>query len=261
VRDQILVKMRRRLKKLPEAARTRFEVEAGETPEATLERIINQPALEVAGWLKTHPNLGRILDWDPGKSGGYLMPISYDDDRVMEVAHGYGSGQKPEDFLENFTAFVRNNMNQMAALSLVVQRPRELTRAALRSLWLELDRRGYSETKLQHAWSKAHNEDIAASIIGFIRQAAIGDALVPFEIRVQSGMRRILASKNWTEVQRKWLKRIEEQVIRSVVVDRDSIDQEPFSKDGGFPRLNKIFGGQLETVLADINENLWSKTA
>ena len=39
VRDQIIVKMRRRIKRLHEQARARYEVEAGETPEATSKRL------------------------------------------------------------------------------------------------------------------------------------------------------------------------------------------------------------------------------
>ena len=54
------------------------------------------------------------------------------------MTHGYGAGQKPEDFLDGFTAFVRGNVNKIAALNLVVQRPRDLTRAELKSLRLEL---------------------------------------------------------------------------------------------------------------------------
>jgi type I restriction enzyme R subunit len=42
VRDQILVKMRRRIKRLHEDARARYETEVGETPEATLKRLTEQ---------------------------------------------------------------------------------------------------------------------------------------------------------------------------------------------------------------------------
>jgi type I restriction enzyme, R subunit len=34
-----------------------------------------------------------------------------------------------------------------------------------------------------------------------------------------------------------------------------------FKADGGFNRLNRIFEGQLEAILGDINEELWRKTA
>ena len=33
-----------------------------------------------------------------------------------------------------------------------------------------------------------------------------------------------------------------------------------FIADGGFTRLNKVFGGELEAVLAGINEEMWKRT-
>jgi type I restriction enzyme R subunit len=244
-----------------EQARAMYQTETGETPEATLKRLTEQPPGAVAEWIKHRPNLGRILDWDPDQSGPVLIPISHHPDQIVEVTRGYGAGQKPADFLDSFTNFIRGNLNKIAALNIVVQRPRDLTRAELKALRLELDALGYSDANLRRAWSDARNEDIAASIIGFVRQAALGDALVPFDVRVRSAMQRILASRQWTEVQRKWLKRIEEQLVREMVVDRAAIDEEPFSKDGGFQRLNKVFNGQLEAVLSDINGELWKKAA
>ena len=35
-------------------------------------------------------------------------------------------------------------------------------------------------------------------------------------------------------------------------MDREAIDKEPFIADGGFNRLNKVFGGELESVLSGI---------
>ena len=57
IRDQLLVKLRRRLKKLPDEARERFEAEAGETPEATLKRVETAATAELADWLsrQAHP--------------------------------------------------------------------------------------------------------------------------------------------------------------------------------------------------------------
>jgi hypothetical protein len=36
-------------------------------------------------------------------------------------------------------------------------------------------------------------------------------------------------------------------------------DQEPFRSEGGFTRLNKVFDGKLESLLADINEETWRR--
>ena len=261
VREQILVKMRRRIKRLHEQARARYEAEAGETPEATLKRLSEQPADTVAEWAKQRPSIGKTLDWDPEGNGPVLIPISHHPDEVVSVTRGYGKAQKPEDFLDGFTAFIKGNINKIAALNVVLQRPRDLTRAELKSLRLALDGQGYSEANLRRAWSEAKNEDIAASIIGFVRQAALGDALTPLDVRVKEAMKRILSRHQWTDVQKKWLKRIEEQLLKEVVVDRASIDAEPFIASGGFSRLNKVFDGHLETVLSEINEELWKKAA
>jgi type I restriction enzyme R subunit len=69
----------------------------------------------------------------------------------------------------------------------------------------------------------------SVKIIAFIRQAAIGDALIPHETRVNAAIQRVLARNNWTDVQRKWLNCIGEQMVREAVVDRAAIDEEPFS--------------------------------
>jgi type I restriction enzyme R subunit len=261
VREQILVKMRRRIKRLHDQARALYQTETGETPEATLKRLVEDSPAAVAAWVRQKPDLGRVLDWDPDQSGSVLIPISHHPDQVVAVTRGYGAGQKPEDFLDSFTSFIRGNINTISALNIVVQRPRDLTRAELKALRLELDALGYSDANLRQAWSEAKNEDIAASIIGFVRQAALGDALIPFDTRVRSAMQRVLKSRSWTEVQRKWLKRIEEQITREMVVDRAAIDEEPFTNDGGFQRLNKVFDGKLETILGNINHELWQMTA
>ena len=99
------------------------------------------------------------------------------------------------------------------------------------------------------------------TIIGFVRQAALGDPLVPYDDRVRAAMRAIMSSRQWTEPQKRWLNRIGEQIAKEIVVDREAIDNEPFVADGGFNRLNKVFGGELESILAGINEELWMKTA
>jgi type I restriction enzyme R subunit len=259
IREQLAVKLRRRLKKLSQEARQQFEAEAGESPEALLKRLLEGSSSEIAAWLSSRPGIAPILDWQSDGDTPRYLPISHHHDELAETSRGYGEAKKPEDFLDGFTAFVRDNINAIAALKMVVQRPRDLTRTALRELRLALDSKGYSEASLRRAWADAKNQEIAASIIGFVRQAAIGDPLVPYEDRVRSAMRTIIGSRKWTEPQKKWLMRIGEQVEKEIVVDREAIDGEPFIANGGFPRLNKVFGGELENILARINEEMWKR--
>ena len=210
-------------------------------------------------WASERPSLGPILDWTNDDGTPHYVPISTHDDEVTNVTRGYGAGEKPEDFLDKFTQFVRENVNKIAALTTVVQRPQELTREGLRQLKLELDAEGFTDAKIKRAWADAKNEDIAASIIGYIRQAAIGDPLIPYANRVRHAVNELLHKREWTEVQRKWVERIGRQLEIEVVVDRAAFDNEPFAALGGWQRINKVFNDELETVVRDLNETIWKK--
>jgi len=262
VRQQLAVKLRRRLKKMPAEAREQFEAVAGEAPEQTLKRLLNEQSATLSKWFSDRAAIGPILDWRSDDDTPRFVPISSHADEVVAVTRGYGQAVKPEDFLESFSTFVRDNVNNIAALKLVLQRPRDLTRTHLKELRMALDLKGYSEANLRRAWADAKNEDIAASIIGFVRQAALGDPLVPYAERLNAAMRSVMASRAWSPSQKGWLKRIGEQIEKSIVVDRETIDtNEPFASDGGFRRLNKVFDGELENVIAGINEEIWKRTA
>jgi type I restriction enzyme R subunit len=152
-------------------------------------------------------------------------------------------------------------MNRLPALVNVTQRPRDLTRQQLKELRLELDRAGFSETALRTAWREMTNEEIAASVIGFIRNQALGSPLVPYEERVARAMKKILASRAWTMPQRKWLERIGKQLKVETVVDREALEHGQFKAEGGYARLDKVFDGQLEQVLGDFNDALWNDAA
>jgi type I restriction enzyme R subunit len=258
IRDQLTLKWQRNLRQLANEARRRYEVAAGERPEETLQRIRTAAPADLANWFKSRPGLGSILDWGPD-SVGVAMPISHHPDQLVNVTRGYGAAQRPEDFLAGFTSFIRDHVNKIAALAVVVQRPRDLTRAQLRELRLELDRQGFTDTALRTAWQQSKNEDIAASVIGFIRQAAIGEPLEPYEDRVRKAMRKIESRGTWTGPQRQWLRRIGEQLVQEFVIDHESLNQEPFRSEGGYTRLNKVFDSKLKSLLADISEEIWRR--
>ena len=97
-----------------------------------------------------------------------------------------------------------------------------------------------------------------ASIIGFIRRAALGDPLVPYPDRVDRGLKAVLAKHAWTEPQRQWLKKIAAQLKKEVLVDREALDQGAFQRDGGFQRLNKVFDGKVVDVIGDLQDEVWA---
>lgn len=190
--------------------------------------------------------------------GSERMPvISEHEDELRVREQNYGAYDKPQDYLDSFNQFIRQQLNDSAALSAVVNRPRDLTRQQLKDIRLLLDNNGFSEATLQSAWRQQTNQDIAASIIGHIRRAAIGEAMIPFEQRVQNSVHKILSQHSWTAPQRNWLTRLGKQLTHEVIINRDTINQIP-AFPGGAKQLDKALGDQLDTVLDAINDELWA---
>ena len=189
--------------------------------------------------------------------GSEHMPlISEHEDEIRERTQSYGVHKRPEDYLDAFNQFIHEQLNQSAALAVVVNKPRNLTREQLREVKLLLDNHGYSEVRLQSAVRNQTNKDIAASIIGYIRRAALGEALIPFEQRVASAMDRILTQHSWNPNQRKWLERLATQLVHEVIIDREFVNQR-FADDGGAKQMDKVLDHRLDTVLVAINDSLW----
>lgn len=259
VRDQFLAKLQSKKRHLSEKSARDFETKAGMSPDDFIKKLKAMPINEVAAWFTQNPDLGEILD---RKGEGAAAPIFISDheDKILPAERGYGKAKKPEDYLKEFTAFIKSHSNDIPALMTVLTRPRELTRKQLRELELELDKAGFSEIKLDTAWHDMTNKDIAARIIGYIRQAAIGDALVPYNERVDHALQKLLASHTWTGPQRDWLKKIAAQTKANLLVDHDALDDPNliFKREGGgFTRLDKMFNGELQQVLETFNESIW----
>lgn len=263
VRDQFIAKLQRKRHHLSETAQRDFETVAGLAPEAFIQELRQMPLNQVARWFTELPALGEILD-RRGDGPGPVIFISDHEDELHSVERGYGKAQKPEDFLQAFTDYIRSHSNTLPALITVLTRPRDLTRKQLRELALELDQQGFTETNLTTAWRAMTNQDMAARIVGYIRQAAIGDPLEPYEQRVDRALQRMLASRPWSTPQRQWLQRIAAQTKANLVVDRDALDDPDLifrREGGGFTRLNRLFDGQLAEVLESFNEELWRSPA
>jgi type I restriction enzyme, R subunit len=263
VLDQFIAKLQRKKWHLDEKGQRDFETVAGVKPDAFIQQLKHQTLSQVATWFTQHPHLGEILD-RKGSGPGPSVLISTHADTLRGTERGYGTARKPQDYLAEFGRFLRENGNRIPALTAVLTRPRELTRKQLRELLLALDSAGFTERNLEVAWREMTNQDVAARILGFVRQAALGDALVPYEERVNAALKEILASQPWSTPQRRWLQTIAAQTKVNLLVDREALDEPDlvFKREGGgFKRLDKLFDGKLTQVLDQFNESLWPPAA
>ena len=255
--EQILAKLQRILRRLDDDALDEFKTLSGGQ---TLQQFIASMKADdpEACREKLAASLSLLAFLDENRYRPKKQLVSHHPDELESHTRGYGSAQKPEDYLNAFREFVITNMNKVSALAIVCQRPRELTRQTLKELKLVLDQAGYTEKNLQVAWKDWKNEEIAADIISFIRRQALGDPLISHEERIRKAMTRIYAMRPWTTIQRQWLERIEKQLIAQTVLDREDFDRGAFATHGGFSRLNKIFQGNFQEILDEINTTLYA---
>lgn len=264
VRLRNLVRRATRLAhKMPEAAEAlrQLELLTGTPPEQLPDQWRRLSAAELRTALEGNEPLLHALEKLQLGPQGTEQVVSTHADEMVEVAHGYGRWKKPGDYLDAFSAFIKDNRNKILALELVLTRPRDLTREDLRDLQVALARHEFTERSIGTAWKQHRNEDIAATLIGYIRQLALGSPLVPFEQRVDRALERILARHAWTEPQRRWLARIATAVKSGFAVDAETFQQGAWANQGGLVALNRVFDNKGLQVVQDFKAAVWEDAA
>lgn len=189
-------------------------------------------------------------------------PIFTDiDDELIDTKQGFGEYNSPEDFLEAFDNLVEQSENKQAALHTVITKPKDLTRKALLELQEWFDAQSFDESTLRVAWQKTTNQDIAARLIGHIRRAALGDALLPFDQRVDNALNKLLKQNDWSSEQTNWLERLANSLKEQVAIDDDTFKTGNYKRRGGKRKLEAVFDGKLAKILEQFNEYMWEQPA
>lgn len=157
---------------------------------------------------------------------------------------------KPEDYLQAFERYVRENPDQIEALNILLQRPREFSTRALAELKRKLvdQPEKYTEENLRRAYQKQ-----LADIISIIRHAAASEPLITAEERVDAAMKKIRSGKTFTLQQEQWLQLIRNHLVQNLLIERDYLETIPFSRHGGWKKANADFNGRLSELLREIN--------
>ncbi|WP_139891385.1 type I restriction-modification system endonuclease [Bacillus sp. D386] len=255
-REQLVAKIQRKKQRLNDEGKQKFE-------ELSKGRTVDEWVKEVQSYTPDKARQSDILFdyFDAYRVKGGKLYISNQEDTIKDVTRGYGEGNKrPEDYLDGFIQFIKENINEIPSLHIVCTRPRDLTKKDLRELIVILETKGFKQSHLQSAWKQTKNEEIAADIISFIRQAALGEALVDHETRIKHAMQKVYSLHDWTPRQKKWLERIEKQLIKIPVLaptPQDAFAEEPFRSQGGYKVLKREFGEEIDKIVKTINDNLY----
>lgn len=254
--DVIIAKIRRTQNAMSDDNKDQFAQLTGMSVEDFIKKINHSSTKEAEKSIIDNKKAFNYIVRKPREHG---KAISTAEDVLVSHGRGYGDAVKPEDYLMEFRSFIESHLNEIAALKLVATRPQDLTRQSLKELKLILDRNNFNETMLKTAWKDMTNEDIAADIISFIRQKSIGDALVSKEDRIKTAIKKVKkAHPELDKMQLNWLDRIETQLLKETVLNRETFESAAFANKGGFNAVNKAFANKLDDYIAEINDAMYA---
>src|SRR5262249_13779812 len=110
---------------------------------------------------------------------------------------------------------------------------------------------------LRRAFEVTHHKALV-DIISMVKRAAIDDSpLYTAEERVDRAIERVTTGHKLTEEQAKWLGYIRQHLVANLSIDPDDFDNVPvLSNRGGWGRANKVFDGELDAFLEDVNKEV-----
>ena len=256
--DLLFAKIQRKQKSLSQKTLENFQIKTnGKTPTQIIKEARLKETKAAREFMQVYKDAFMLLDT---KKQSIPKPKVYDDreDELLEHERDYINGKRPEDYIESFKKFINNNINKIAALNTVCTRPQNLTRADLKELKLILDENQFNENMLNSAWKHLKNEDIAADIISFIRQQALGSPLISHERRIKNAIAKIKLNHEFNKMQLDWLDRIEKSLLEETVMDKQILNSGAFRTNGGFNAIDKRFGGKLQEIIDELNKYLYN---
>lgn len=256
--NQILAKIQRKKRGMDTKTMEHFmDLSGGLDPTQFINDILGRTPEDAKAHLLKNDALFSLLE-EVHANGKRPVVISDKEDTLISHERGYGKGSRPEDYLDAFADYVKNNMNEIAALNLVCTRPKELTRDSLKSLRLTLDREGFTTQQLNTAISELTNEEIVADMISLIRRYAIGSTLLSHEARIRRAVDRLKKAHAFSKLEMGWIGRMEKYLMEESVLNISVFDEDGrFKSQGGFTKINKVFQNKLESIVLELNEYLY----
>ena len=189
----------------------------------------------------------------------FLRAIEHVDTVSSEylIRDGQGKEHKPEDYLDLFARFIRENPAQIAAVQILLDRPADWSTEALKELKQKLTTAPQRFTL--DALQKAHQmqyQKALVDIISMVKHAALEQSpLLTAEERATKAIARISQSRSFSTEQQQWLDRIQRHLVENLSIDEEDFELIPTLEGaGGWGKANKVFEGKLKELLHQLNE-------
>lgn len=175
------------------------------------------------------------------------------------IRDGLGHEHRPEDYLAAFERFVRDNPAKVAAIEILLKKPRDWTTSALQELRDKLTAtpERFTVQNLQRAHDARYRKALV-DIISMVKHAADEQQpLLTARERVDRAVESLtgFVPAPLSPQQQQWLGRIKDHLAQSLSIEQDDFEVIPvLANAGGWGAANRAFDGRLDTVIRRLNE-------
>jgi len=205
--------------------------------------------------LLRNKNFQDLLIHYPRAKRQFIKAYEQEDEVTSEVVFSVGGEyHKPEDYLDSFARFVKENPDRIEAIQILLERPKDWRTDVLEDLQKKLQRNYFSEENLQKAHKLVYNKALA-DIISMIKHGAEKETpLLTAEERIAKAIATVTAGKAFSEEQQQWLGYIREHLVQNLTIEIDHFDYAPiFTRRGGLGKVRAVFQEDLNTLIEELN--------
>ena len=188
---------------------------------------------------------------DSIKTGNNYKIISEHKDEVRDIKQNFGNDERPEDYLESFKKYIKENENRIEAIKLLKENPKGFTKKDLKEIQKQLDTYGYSEIKLNTAYKNAKNEDIVMDIITFIRNAiSENNEFISKQEKISKVITEIKKLHRWSTSQSRIIDNIGRHLKSDEYFTKEDLNTGIFRDTyGGAEKIDDMLQGKLDEIM------------
>jgi type I restriction enzyme R subunit len=208
------------------------------------------------------------------KASKELVIDTVTQDRVLEAGFSAAARERAQGIVQGFEAFIAEHRDEITALQILYNRPTKapLKFEDLKALadTLQAPPQLWTESRLWQAYAAldaskvkgASRRRILTDLVSLVRFAMHQEnELMPYPERVAANFKAWMAQqeaagKGFTDEQRWWLEKMAEHIASNLGLEAEDFGYAPFDQRGGLGRVHQLFGAELPTLIASLNDGL-----
>lgn len=185
----------------------------------------------------------------------FLVANEVEDTVYSEPVFNVGDNYlKPADYLEVFTAFVKEHKKDIDAMKIVLEKPKGWNTSVLKELRKLLAQNYFKEDDLRKAHSLVYHKSLV-DIISMIKHAnKTKEPLLSINERIDKAIDKVFGNSILDSAQQEWINYIKEHLLTNLTLEEEDFNEMPvFESHGGLGRFKKLFREDYKNLITEIN--------